>query len=215
METWGDLVLDDSFDFDDPGLLYRSDIKVILAEKLWEIKRRNARIRGRGSQSPESTSIENYDDQVDDGVGPVDVIEEEEEVQYPSKDEVTASLLLISRPWFTRCWVLQEVSLAREALVLCDTSSINWESFFIGFMLIMVLGDGGLTGPPEKLSRSNITLTTTVRNKLHHAKGSVQAQHIDLLWLLRKVRGLDVTDRGTRYIRFLVSLIRTKSKWKD
>ncbi|KAI1748690.1 heterokaryon incompatibility protein-domain-containing protein [Xylaria castorea] len=216
METWSDLLLDDSFNFEDPGLLFRSDVKQICRERLREIKRHKATVQGQSQQSSESTSTGNYNDQVDHGVAFSDATEEEEEeaekeketkvdeeegeeeeeeeVEYPTKAEVTAALQLISRPWFTRCWVLQEVSLAQEALVLCGRSSLLWESFYTGIILILTLGDGGLTGRPEKILRKNLILAMSLRNKLHRASYSAEVQHIDLLWMLWKVRELDVTD---------------------
>ncbi|KAI0864887.1 heterokaryon incompatibility protein-domain-containing protein [Xylaria cubensis] len=237
METWGDLYLDDSFDFEEPGLLYRSDMRQVLREKLREIKRRRALSeetedeedesvigeesgvegRGEGKDGEEQEAItdeeeaeeseEEEDEDEEKGGGEEqgteveeenaeeeETEEEEEEVQYPTKEEVTAALQLINRPWFTRCWVLQEVCLPREALVLCGMSSLSWDFFYPGIMLILVLGEGGLRGRPEKLQRRNLVLAMSLRGKLHYSGSSVEMQHIDLLWILWKVRDLDVTD---------------------
>lgn len=35
---------------------------------------------------------------------------------------------LLTRPWFTRIWILQEVQLAREAVVYCGSAQISWKS---------------------------------------------------------------------------------------
>ncbi|TLD35134.1 putative heterokaryon incompatibility [Venturia nashicola] len=35
---------------------------------------------------------------------------------------------LLTRPWFTRIWILQEVQLAREAVVFCGSAQISWKS---------------------------------------------------------------------------------------
>ena len=35
----------------------------------------------------------------------------------------------ISRPWFSRVWILQEVFMAREAVVLCGDQEVSWKRF--------------------------------------------------------------------------------------
>jgi hypothetical protein len=44
-----------------------------------------------------------------------------------AKNQVVSSFL--SRPWFRRRWIIQEVVLARDLKVYCGTSSITWSSF--------------------------------------------------------------------------------------
>jgi hypothetical protein len=36
---------------------------------------------------------------------------------------------LLTRPWFTRVWVLQELVLSRDAVLICGQRSICWEDF--------------------------------------------------------------------------------------
>lgn len=36
---------------------------------------------------------------------------------------------LFERTWFHRVWVLQEITLAREAIVICGNREVNWDSF--------------------------------------------------------------------------------------
>jgi hypothetical protein len=36
---------------------------------------------------------------------------------------------LFRRPWFSRVWVLQEVRMARKAVVYCGDRAVNWDSF--------------------------------------------------------------------------------------
>jgi hypothetical protein len=38
---------------------------------------------------------------------------------------------LLSRGWFNRVWVLQEIGLARKAVVLCGSYRVHWESFVL------------------------------------------------------------------------------------
>ena len=36
---------------------------------------------------------------------------------------------LLQRPWFSRRWVIQEIALAREAMIYCGEDSISWHDF--------------------------------------------------------------------------------------
>lgn len=44
----------------------------------------------------------------------------------PSEDEIWA---LLSRRWFTRVWVLQEVHLAKTVTVICGEKEVSWDAF--------------------------------------------------------------------------------------
>ena len=39
------------------------------------------------------------------------------------------ALRLSLRPWFNHVWIMQEVSLARDAMVLCGTKAVSWNEF--------------------------------------------------------------------------------------
>jgi hypothetical protein len=45
--------------------------------------------------------------------------------------EQVATSALLSRPWFNRVWVVQEVARASFAVVICGTRHASWESFTI------------------------------------------------------------------------------------
>jgi hypothetical protein len=58
----------------------------------------------------------------------------EESVQNENDDNITQSALepsieLIKRSWFHRRWVIQEVGLASEAIMVCGTKSIEFQEF--------------------------------------------------------------------------------------
>lgn len=48
-----------------------------------------------------------------------------------------ALLELMQRPWFSRRWVVQEISLARKALIYCGTDKISWRKFAIAVELFV------------------------------------------------------------------------------
>lgn len=53
-------------------------------------------------------------------------LDELDEVIYRNLD---IFLLLLSRPWFERLWVQQEAKLARHAVVVCSSASLDWQVF--------------------------------------------------------------------------------------
>ncbi|KAM0344815.1 hypothetical protein ACHAPU_007197 [Fusarium lateritium] len=52
-----------------------------------------------------------------------------EEVPSTVPDEREAVNILFQRPWFYRVWVLQEVTFARKAIVICGSHQVEWASF--------------------------------------------------------------------------------------
>ncbi len=46
-----------------------------------------------------------------------------------SERQVRALLAIVSRPWWTRIWIVQELCLARRARVIVGQSSIEWKAF--------------------------------------------------------------------------------------
>ncbi|KAK6811937.1 hypothetical protein RU639_012185 [Aspergillus parasiticus] len=50
-----------------------------------------------------------------------------------------ASLALVQRPWFQRIWVLQEVALARDIIVMCGPMEMNGYAFISGLQSLEVL----------------------------------------------------------------------------
>lgn len=48
-----------------------------------------------------------------------------------------ALLQLMQRPWFSRRWVVQEIALARKAVIYCGTDKISWNKFAIAVELFV------------------------------------------------------------------------------
>ncbi|CVL12527.1 related to heterokaryon incompatibility protein het-6 [Fusarium proliferatum] len=58
----------------------------------------------------------------DDGYGAV-------ESSAAIQENQSAVSNLLKRPWFFRVWVLQEITFAQKATVICGDNQLNWESF--------------------------------------------------------------------------------------
>ncbi|KAE8324338.1 heterokaryon incompatibility protein-domain-containing protein [Aspergillus sergii] len=58
----------------------------------------------------------------------------------PDKEKhLPSSLALVQRPWFQRIWVLQEVALARDIIVMCGPVEMNGYAFISGLQSLEVL----------------------------------------------------------------------------
>ncbi|KAJ4855732.1 heterokaryon incompatibility protein (HET) domain-containing protein [Trichoderma breve] len=106
--------------------------------------------------------------------------------------EITAFFRLLLRPWFSRCWVVQEACLAQEASVQCGNKSIGWPEFYMGFILSIIMGTKGLEGRPDRILRGGLVSIMMVKGEMLFADPTQQG--VDLLWLLRKVLPLNATD---------------------
>ncbi|SPJ74730.1 related to heterokaryon incompatibility protein het-6 [Fusarium torulosum] len=51
------------------------------------------------------------------------------ETPSDAEDERTAVNSLFGSPWFYRVWVLQEITFAQKATVICGSQQVDWESF--------------------------------------------------------------------------------------
>jgi len=48
-----------------------------------------------------------------------------------------ALLDLMQRPWFSRRWVVQEIALARKAVMYCGSDKISWKKFAVAVELFV------------------------------------------------------------------------------
>ncbi|KAI0509646.1 heterokaryon incompatibility protein-domain-containing protein [Xylaria bambusicola] len=193
---WLDLICDSSFRIDEMMMLWQQDSKRILSMKLREARRRKAMTGTEGLQPPQAAGVIYYNSKVDKTEDNYSEggRQEEEKVEDLTRRELTACMRLVSRPWFTRCWVVQEAVLAREAVVLCGKSSLDWITFYLGVMFIIALR-GGLRGRPQTMTRGNIHLTTVLQQKrLVGMIDGKQVDYEDLLKLLWEFQLFDVTD---------------------
>jgi hypothetical protein len=63
-------------------------------------------------------------------------------LQEPTrKDAFTAVVHLMKRPWFTRRWVIQEISSARRAFLYCGAARMPWHAFVDAISLIAAQKD--------------------------------------------------------------------------
>ncbi|KAL6803366.1 heterokaryon incompatibility domain-containing protein [Trichoderma sp. SZMC 28013] len=155
----------------------------------------DAAISGTTVESPAAS--DKPEDATDDAEG--------DDESAATSEEITAFFRLLSRPWFSRCWVIQEVCLAEEASVQCGKKSIGWLEFYVGWTISIIMGTKGLEGRPDRIFRSGLILMMLVQGKMSNADSTQQG--VDFLWLLRKVLPLDATDPRDK-VYSILSLIK-------
>lgn len=180
-----------------PQAIWSPDREKLLKESLAKAKKRKAKTEQEAVETSHPSTVSdvaNPSAQVSEGDGSLndDVADDEVDVSDASDEEVSAFLRLIARPWFTRCWVLQEVCLAKEAVLLCSSQAIFWDVFYAGFFITILLSEKGTRGRPEQLYRTALFLIGQLRPKVIDTDTPYQG--VGLLWLLRKVLPLNATD---------------------
>ena len=54
-----------------------------------------------------------------------------------SSEKWKSLLELMQRPWFSRRWVIQEVTLARKAIIHCGAAKLSWTKFAVAVELFV------------------------------------------------------------------------------
>lgn len=108
---------------------------------------------------------------------------------------------LLSRKWFNRLWIVQEVVVASDLNVMCGTEApVPWDTFYAGayycFLQEKWRKERDLAIGDEK-TRANILKLGELRFDSHSEHGKFQAQH-KMLDLLLQCDHKDVTDPRDR-----------------
>lgn len=102
-----------------------------------------------------------HDDAIESAPGASDLTLSDRSAEVPVKGELWRPIYdLLTRPWFDRLWVRQEVYLATSAVVLCGDKEVPW-SFFRGALYCISFKPRTSPLPPDE--RLNILLPTRLR----------------------------------------------------
>ena len=99
---------------------------------------------------------------------------------------------LLQRPWFSRAWIIQEVTVSRQAVLRCGQSSLTWQEFQLGLLFAMNTGLLFYQYDFVKLSttyRQLVSLLTTYTCFVEQ-----ETRYLDLITLLEAHRCVDATD---------------------
>jgi hypothetical protein len=117
-----------------------------------------------------------------------------QELRIPPKNDPAYQSLqrLIEKPWFSRAWVVQEITVARRVTVHCGRSTIPWKALIYGVRLAEATGSISMA----KTHRFKMLCGTRV--EFH--RGSFA---IDLMDLLEDHRSVEATDLRDKVYAFL------------
>ncbi|KAL7932889.1 heterokaryon incompatibility protein domain-containing protein [Trichoderma chlorosporum] len=163
-------------------ILLGPDRETFMKQKLIEAKKRAKEAEDEDDESQENTNSDSVkpnsqDSKEDDNTA----VDEGIDVSDPSDEEISALLQLLARPWFYRSWIVQEVSLAQEAVILCGTNSIDWNVFAMGFMHAVCLSSKGPRGRPVQIHRSPLLLIAILQVKLLDSDDTYYSD-LNILW---------------------------------
>ncbi|CVL07323.1 related to heterokaryon incompatibility protein (het-6OR allele) [Fusarium mangiferae] len=124
--------------------------------------------------------------------------------------EVQAVKSLFTRTWFSRTWVIQEASLAREIDIICGSFHFEWSSIFT--LLFLLFGESGSNdilsdgGPPAKFGKAgpNAQILTLFAIRSRTAPNSREAREARKYFL-----GKDIVDPPCSQLSILALFLLT------
>ncbi|KAI8623272.1 heterokaryon incompatibility protein-domain-containing protein [Xylariaceae sp. FL1651] len=164
--SWASVLYNNSDELTDPINKWRKEGKKIYEEKWRETKKHQDSEAVKVVASSSRPRHKDHD-------GPVDEIDQDrsELPRYPTQEESVALSRLNGRPWFTRCWVIQEIALPRKAIMQCGADTITWYKFALGLAMSVdmeMFGRWGFSGHGlVDVVSTSILLTMDLRRYRH------------------------------------------------
>ena len=103
----------------------------------------------------------------------------------------SAYIYLLRRAWFARVWVIQEVALASEAVVVCGADKVGWDDFWL---VAREISTSGMISyfPPVQTNLGQLTLIGMIR---HNVRQSYRQPLIEILFMCRPFQATDGRDK--------------------
>jgi hypothetical protein len=111
----------------------------------------------------------------------------------------------LTRPWFHRVWVVQEMLLAKEAVLLCGNRFVNWNVFCGAVLLMSENGMAHLMANMDGVPSPLVSVAIANLGELHRLfeKGREGLCTTDFIKLLKMGRFRKVTEPVDRVYGFL------------
>lgn len=106
--------------------------------------------------------------------------------------ELDAVQAILMRPWWARVWIIQEITLARELVVLCGDESIKWDMLDIGLTACMRRPLASELLPSATAHCAKMLFQ--VRHAVIHHEGAVRQPPYSLAHLLGRFRWSKATN---------------------
>lgn len=110
----------------------------------------------------------------------------------PSVYELLALRDLASREWFERIWIVQEIALAQDAVLVCGHRSIGWNEFIFGFGMTFING-ADISGGWDQ-NQNFIGTLVQIRERVHEPVSTTRQTHATVLDVLYDCRNFEATD---------------------
>lgn len=105
-----------------------------------------------------------------------------------------AVLKLGDRPWWSRIWVIQEVSVAKDVIMLCGGKSLSWDLFLERYHLSYRI-NVGLHRQPESQVKAKVSLVFSISLVRNAVKFSGRLGLLELLVTFRTHKCTDPRDK--------------------
>ncbi|KAH8878816.1 HET-domain-containing protein [Thozetella sp. PMI_491] len=127
--------------------------------------------------------------------GRVPVLQQPDYMKDPENATVmrTIGQDVLRRSWWWRMWVIQEVSVAKSVVVICDQHRFSWERLGYIATWIGLLRLEYMNAPPEDLAKGNSYLPNIRFKSLYQWK-LMHGQEIPILELLQNASSCLATD---------------------
>lgn len=101
------------------------------------------------------------------------------------------------RPWFSRRWILQELSFSRIATIYCGSSSISWTHLALAFKHMMKATGDDLSTLYDQGILSEVALDDRISRTLQllELRDSTPPSLLDMLWRYHYTECSDMRDR--------------------
>lgn len=115
-------------------------------------------------------------------------------IAAPRKSEFNAVLKLLSSPWFTRMWIIQEASIPQQLLLQSGCHSIPMEKFIFGFYVMQTMVATG-RGNQSVLSRGGTDMLQTLTQCRYAHQAGDDMSIAALVYMCREFKATDQRDR--------------------
>ncbi|KAH6669023.1 heterokaryon incompatibility protein-domain-containing protein, partial [Halenospora varia] len=115
-----------------------------------------------------------------------------EEASTTSRVLQSAASAFLSKPWFSRVWILQEVAVAREALLMWGSETLDWRYFSaarFNALKLMPVDKSGKIPPVLQLAQDERKPLKNFASLMHTARGCLATDPRDKVYALLGLLG--------------------------
>ncbi|KAK4460584.1 heterokaryon incompatibility protein-domain-containing protein [Cladorrhinum samala] len=118
-------------------------------------------------------------------------------IDFVNLNEVKAFARILGRPWWRRSWIVQEICLAEEAIIVCGDLVMDWEvlSLLTISCGMMDLGEASVAAMSDLGGTGCAMFLVQMRAMRRHSAGVTDTSFFDLLVRCRSLQATDPRDK--------------------